>query len=233
MRGQVGELGLGDPLVGRAQVLADVGPEVVDPTLQKLPRQPRRRAIVAGEQPDLLGGPDPVDDRLDRPARQAGQIRVLPALLDPGERQLHAADVRHDLEEIFAQAIAEVAGDPVEERIAAARPAPGCVYSSASRTCRRATLMSGSSDLLPRRHRLEQRQASTARPGSGRPPSRAAAPARSNRRAHHRRSPGSPASIGHRSTLPFLVFQPRCHRSPPIKAADSALYYRYDAQSSG
>ena len=117
---QVGQLGLRDPLVGRAQVLADVGPEVVDPPVEQPLRQPRRREVVAGEEAHLLGRPDPVDDRLQRPARQAGQERVLPALLHPRERQLHAADVRHDLELVLAQAVAEVARDPVEERVAAA-----------------------------------------------------------------------------------------------------------------
>ena len=97
--GQVGELGLRDPLVGRAQVLADVGPEVVDSPIQQLPGQPGRRQLVAGEKADFLGRPDPIDDRFEGPARQVGQIGVLPAFLHPGEGQLHAADVRQDLEE--------------------------------------------------------------------------------------------------------------------------------------
>ena len=170
MRRQVGELGLGHPLVGRAQVFADIGPKIVDPAVQKLSGQPRRRTLVAREQADLLGGPDPVDDRLDRPARQAGQIRVLPAFLDAGERQLHAADVRHDLEEIFAQPIAEIAGDPVEKRIAA-----GDQHRMAIRE-RLAHLAQGHAhigleSLLPRRAPTRAATGSRARPGSGRPTS--------------------------------------------------------------
>jgi hypothetical protein len=115
---QVAQLALGDPLVRRAQVLANVGPEIVDPPIQQLASQPRRWALVAGEQPDLLGGPDSVEDRLDRPAGEIGQVGVLPALLDPGEGQLHAADMRHNLEEVLPQPVAEIARHPVEERIA-------------------------------------------------------------------------------------------------------------------
>ena len=130
--------------------------------------------------------------------------------------------MRHDLEEIFAQPIAEVAGDPVEQRVAAA---------DQHRVLVRERLAH-----LPQRHahvRLERPPSapaptraatgSTARPGSGRPTAAAGAPARSNRRAHHRRSPGSPASIGHRSTSPSLIRQPRCREIIPTQAVRSGI----------
>jgi hypothetical protein len=52
---------------------------------------------------------DAIDDRLDGPAGEAGQIGVLPAFLHAGEGELHAADVRNHLEAVLAQAVAQVA----------------------------------------------------------------------------------------------------------------------------
>ncbi len=210
--GDVGQLALRDPLVGRAQVLADIRPEVVDPAVQQRLRQPGRRALVAGEHADLLRGPDPVDDRLDRPAGQAGEVGVLPALLDPGEGKLHAADVRHDLEVVLAQPVAEVAGDPVEERVALAdqhrptrSPAPRGPAASPG-SCRARAAACG-------RARPPAATGSAARRGSGRRPSGSAAPTRSGRQGRRRRSPGSPASIGGRSPPPSFVL-PGPRRSP-------------------
>ncbi len=153
--GEVGQLALGHPLVGRAEVLADVRLEVVDPPVEQLAEDPRRRVVVAREQADLLGRPDPVDDRLERPAGEAGQVGVLPALLHPGEGELHAADVRDDLELVLAQPVAEVAGDAVEERVAAADE-DRVAAARASRTCRSAEGISASSGDLPGRDPFEE-----------------------------------------------------------------------------
>ena len=111
-RRQVGELGLRDPLVGGTQVLADIGTEVVDSPLQQLASHARGRQLVAGEQPDLLCRANPIENGLDGTARQVGQVGVFPALLDPCECQLHAADVRQDLEAVLAQSIAEIGATP-------------------------------------------------------------------------------------------------------------------------
>ena len=54
--------------------------------------------LLAGEQPDLVGRADAFEHVLQRVVGQVGQERLFPALLHPGEGQLHAADVRHDLE---------------------------------------------------------------------------------------------------------------------------------------
>ena len=104
---------------GIAQVLADVGPEVVDAAGEQLAGHRRRVFLLAGEQADRLGDADAVEHALQRVRRQVGEVGFLPAFLDAGEGELHAADVRQHLEAILAEPVAQVAGDAVEERIAA------------------------------------------------------------------------------------------------------------------
>jgi hypothetical protein len=88
--------------------------------LQQLASHARGRQLVAGEQPDLLCRANPIENGLDGTPRQVGQVGVFPALLDPCECQLHAADVRQDLEAVLAQSIAEIARNAIEQRVAAA-----------------------------------------------------------------------------------------------------------------
>ena len=154
---------------------------------------PRGRKLVAGEQPDLLGRADPVDDRLDRPPRQVGQVGVLPALLDPREGQLHAADVRHDLEAVLAQPVAEVARNAVEERVAAADQDRLAGAQRLAHLLERPGISGSSTTFRPAAPRAAP--GSARRPGSGRPPRGSAGLGPSARPARRRRSPGSPASI--------------------------------------
>ncbi len=56
--------------------------------------------------------------RLQRVRGQIREVCVFPAFLHAGERQLHAADVRHNFKAVFAELVAQIAGDAVEQRIA-------------------------------------------------------------------------------------------------------------------
>ena len=124
----VGQLALGDAFVRAAEVLADVGAEVVDAAREQFARDASRRVRLAGEQADRLGGANLVEHVFERAGREVGQVGFFPGLLDAGEGELHAADVRHDLEAVLAELVAEVAGDAVEERVAAGddRDAASC-----------------------------------------------------------------------------------------------------------
>ena len=51
-------------LIRAAQVLADIGTEVVDSPLQQLASHARGRQLVAGEQPDLLCRANPIEHGL-------------------------------------------------------------------------------------------------------------------------------------------------------------------------
>ena len=70
------------------------------------------------EQADLGRGAGLFDDQLQRLRGEVGQVGVVPAFLHAGEGELHAADVRRDLEAVLAQPVAQVAGRAVEQRIA-------------------------------------------------------------------------------------------------------------------
>ncbi len=117
--GDLGQLGLSDALVGAAEVLADVGAEVVQPAGQQLPGDLRRPLLLAGKQSHRLGRAHLVEDVLQGMSRQVGEVGLLPGLLDAGKGELHRADVGQDLEFILAETVAQVARDAVEERVAA------------------------------------------------------------------------------------------------------------------
>ena len=76
-------------------------------------------ATVASKQPGLLGSTNLFDDRLQWLGGHVAQIRFVPTLLHPCEGQLHAADVRDDLEAVLAQTIAKIASQAEEQRVAA------------------------------------------------------------------------------------------------------------------
>ena len=122
---------MGDAFVGGAEVFADVGLEGIDPFVEEGPGHGRRRPLLAREQPDGVTGADAVDDPLDRLPGEVGKKGLLPALLHPGKRQLHAADMRHDLEPILTELGADIPGGAVKEGIARGdddHPAPGVAF---------------------------------------------------------------------------------------------------------
>jgi hypothetical protein len=51
--------------------------------------------------------------------RQVRQVRFFPAFLDAGESELHAADMGQHFEMVLAQAVTQIAGDAVKQRIPA------------------------------------------------------------------------------------------------------------------
>ena len=114
----VAEFPRGDALVLAAQVLADVGGEIVDAAGEELASDAGGMRRFRREQTDGLGRSHLVEHVLERPRRQVGEVRFLPGLLDAREGQLHAADVREHLEVLGADPIAQVAGRAVEERVA-------------------------------------------------------------------------------------------------------------------
>ena len=116
--GDVGEASLRDALVGGAEVFADIGLERIDPFVEEGLGHRRRRPLLAREQADGVAGANAIDDSLDRLPGEVGKEGLLPALLHPGKRQLHAADVRHDLEPLLAELAADIPGGAVEEGIA-------------------------------------------------------------------------------------------------------------------
>ena len=69
MSRDLGQLALRDALVRAAEVLADVGAEVVDAAGQQLRGRSRRVLLLAGEQADRLGGADAVEDVVQRVRR--------------------------------------------------------------------------------------------------------------------------------------------------------------------
>ena len=113
------ELGAGDPLVLPAEVLAHERGEVVDAAPEELARHARGLVARAGEQADGLGAADLVEHVVERAGGEVGEERLLPALLDAGEGELHGRDVRHHLEVLGADLVGEVAGGAVEQRVAA------------------------------------------------------------------------------------------------------------------
>ena len=50
---------------------------------------------------------------------EVGQVGFLPAFLDPGEGELHAADVGKDFKMFLAEPVAEITGHAVKQRVAA------------------------------------------------------------------------------------------------------------------
>ena len=112
------QLAVRDALVGRAEILADVGGEIVDLAIEQRLGHCAGRRRVGGEHAHLGRRADLFDDQLQRLRRQVRQVGVFPAFLHAGKRQLHAADVRHDLEAVLAQPVAQVAGHAIEQRIA-------------------------------------------------------------------------------------------------------------------
>ena len=75
----LGQLALRDALVGAAEVLADVGAEVVEAAGEQLAGDAGRVVRLAGEQADRLGDADAVEHVVERLRRQVGQVRFLPA----------------------------------------------------------------------------------------------------------------------------------------------------------
>ena len=55
---------------------------------------------------------------VERVLREVGEVGLFPGLLHAGERELHAADVRHDDEAFLAELLADVTGEAVEQRVA-------------------------------------------------------------------------------------------------------------------
>ena len=116
--GDFGQLAVRDALVGRAEVFADVGREIVDLAVEQGLGDGAGRRGFGREQADLGRRAGLFDDELQRLRGQVRQVRVVPAFLHAGEGELHAADVRRDLEAVLAQPVAQVAGRAVEQRIA-------------------------------------------------------------------------------------------------------------------
>jgi hypothetical protein len=104
--GDLAQLGLRDPLVRTAEVLANVGAEVIEAAGQQLPGDLRRAFVLVGEQPDGLGGADAVKDVFEAMRRQVGEVGFFPRLLDAGKRKLHRADVRQHVEFLLAEPVA-------------------------------------------------------------------------------------------------------------------------------
>ena len=125
----LGERAAGDALVAGAEVFANVGGEVVDVAIDERLGHFGRAAVVGREQADFLGGADFFEHRIERVLREVGEVRFLPRLHHAGERELHARNVRHDDEAVFAELVAHVAGEAVEHRVA--------VDQHARRACRR------------------------------------------------------------------------------------------------
>ena len=106
------------PLVLAAEVLADVGLEVVEAADEQLAGDSRRVVGVAGEQADGFGNADAVQHVVERARGQVGEVGFFPRLFHAGEGQLHGGDVRQDLEVVLAEPVAQEAGDAVEQRVA-------------------------------------------------------------------------------------------------------------------
>ena len=115
---KVAQFPLRHALIAAAEVLADVGPEIVQPAGQQLSRHLGRPFRLAGEQADRLGRADTIQHRVQRMGLQIGQVGFVPGFLDAGEGHLHTADVRQHLEAVLAELFAQVAGHAVEERVA-------------------------------------------------------------------------------------------------------------------
>ena len=110
---------LRDPLVRAAEVLANVSAKVIQAACQQLLGDARRIIGFTGEQADRLGGANAVQHAFQGMRGQVGKVRLFPTFLDAGKGELHAADVWQHFEAILAQAVAQVAGDAVKQRIAA------------------------------------------------------------------------------------------------------------------
>ena len=121
--GDLGQLALRHPLVGRAEILANVGRKIIDPPIQQRLGHRRRRMRFAGEQADLVGHANPLEHLFQRMVGQVGQKRFFPAFLHAGESQLHAADVRHDVEASLCPACRTDSG-PRRKTADRPRPAP-------------------------------------------------------------------------------------------------------------
>src|SRR5690606_8774131 len=115
---QIRELTARHPLVGRTKIFADVREEVIDVRVEKRASDIGRRHGVGGEEADFFGDPSLLDDSFERLRGEAGQVRVVPAFLDPRERQLHAADVRQYVEMVLAEPFAEKASRAVKQWVA-------------------------------------------------------------------------------------------------------------------
>ena len=114
----LGQLAVRHPLVGRAQILADIGGEVVDLAIeQRLGHRIGRRGF-GRKHAHFCRRAGLLDHQLQRLRRQVRQIGVVPAFLHAGEGELHAADVRRDLEPLLAQPVAQKAGRAIKQRIA-------------------------------------------------------------------------------------------------------------------
>ena len=108
------QLAAGDPLIPATEVLADVTAKIVDTASEQFPGNAVGCVGIAGEQPDGLGDADFVDDVLQSPRGEIGEVGFLPGFLDAGEGQLHGTDVRHHFKMIAADLVAEITGRAVK-----------------------------------------------------------------------------------------------------------------------
>ena len=110
---------LRDDFIAGAEVFADVDAEAVEPGGRHRPGDELRRPGFGGEESGPFGNADAVENLLDAVARGVAEEGFVPILFDARERQLHAADVRSDLDAFLAEAINEKLRNAIEERIAA------------------------------------------------------------------------------------------------------------------
>jgi hypothetical protein len=116
--GELPDVGGDDPLVGHAEIFAEIGGVAIAAAFDELGGDHRRRMDLVGEDGRLVVGDDPVDRSFQAAPLSRDEDRVVPRLLELGEGVLDRADVGDEFEGFGGKVAQQVAADAEEERIA-------------------------------------------------------------------------------------------------------------------